>query len=298
MAPSLISLDDAAKQLNITAAELNERRERQEIYGYRDGASWKFKQADIDKLKTAMAGGGDSDDDLGLDDLALDDSDDLMDVSSDADSGLASVADSGEIEADAPSDDDSMDVMLLSEAELGESVPGASSTIIGKPGLQGPGESDIKIITDEDRAATGGAATPGTPGSDVNLAAIDDESSVLDVAGSDLALSASESDQLSPGSGISLTDEAAASAGEFSLDDDDDASAGFDLADDSSASEGFDLSEDSSDELSVMGDDEMVLGGSGVGSDITLGAADSGISLANPADSGLSLEEPFDLTDS
>ncbi len=50
-------------------------------------------------------------------------------------------------------------------------------------------------------------------------------------------------------------------------------------------------------EFDVMGDDELVLGGSGTGSDITLGAADSGISLANPADSGLSLEEPFDLTD-
>ena len=39
-------------------------------------------------------------------------------------------------------------------------------------------------------------------------------------------------------------------------------------------------------------DDDLVLGGSGTGSDITIGG-DSGISLVDPADSGLSLEEPL-----
>lgn len=43
-----------------------------------------------------------------------------------------------------------------------------------------------------------------------------------------------------------------------------------------------------------LDDDDLVLGGSGSGSDITLGG-DSGISLVDPADSGLSLEEPLDL---
>ena len=45
----------------------------------------------------------------------------------------------------------------------------------------------------------------------------------------------------------------------------------------------------------VVGDEEQVLGGSGGGSDITIGG-DSGIQLVDPADSGLSLEEPLDLT--
>lgn len=39
-------------------------------------------------------------------------------------------------------------------------------------------------------------------------------------------------------------------------------------------------------------DDDLVIGGSGAGSDITIGG-DSGISLVDPADSGLSLEEPL-----
>ncbi len=42
-------------------------------------------------------------------------------------------------------------------------------------------------------------------------------------------------------------------------------------------------------------DDDLVLGGSGAGSDVTIGG-DSGISLVDPADSGLSLEQPLDLT--
>ena len=41
-------------------------------------------------------------------------------------------------------------------------------------------------------------------------------------------------------------------------------------------------------------DDDVVLGGSGTGSDVTIGG-DSGISLVDPSDSGLSLEEPLEL---
>ena len=41
-------------------------------------------------------------------------------------------------------------------------------------------------------------------------------------------------------------------------------------------------------------DDELVLGGSGKGSDVTIGG-DSGISLVDPSDSGLSLETPLNL---
>lgn len=57
------------------------------------------------------------------------------------------------------------------------------------------------------------------------------------------------------------------------------------------------LGGDSTVDLSVdeMDDDDLVLGGSGTGSDITLGG-DSGISLVDPTDSGLSLEEPLDLS--
>ena len=42
-------------------------------------------------------------------------------------------------------------------------------------------------------------------------------------------------------------------------------------------------------------DDDLVLGGSGAGSDISIGG-DSGISLVDPADSGLNLEAPLNLS--
>ena len=44
----------------------------------------------------------------------------------------------------------------------------------------------------------------------------------------------------------------------------------------------------------IGGDEDLVLGGSGGGSDITMGG-DSGINLVDPADSGLSLEAPIQL---
>jgi len=44
-----------------------------------------------------------------------------------------------------------------------------------------------------------------------------------------------------------------------------------------------------------LDDDDLVLGGSGTGSDITIGG-DSGISLVDPSDSGLSLEDPIEFT--
>jgi excisionase family DNA binding protein len=43
MARKLVPLDEAAKQLSLSPDELNEMRQNGEIYGYRDGASWKFK---------------------------------------------------------------------------------------------------------------------------------------------------------------------------------------------------------------------------------------------------------------
>ena len=50
MAGKLIPLDIAAQQLGVSPDELNDLRQRQEIYGYRDGASWKFKPEDVEKL--------------------------------------------------------------------------------------------------------------------------------------------------------------------------------------------------------------------------------------------------------
>lgn len=150
--------------------------------------------------------------------------------------------------------------ILVSEQELGHSGESTSSTIIGKSiESAGNAESDITLASE---SAIGPASDVQlvSPNSDINLASTSD----VQLAGiSDLQLSADGGTGKAPGSDVVLgTDK-------------------IDLVNDSN--------------LELGADDDLVLGGSGIGSDVTLGGGDSGINLASPADSGLSLEEPIEL---
>ena len=152
MARKYIELEDAAKLLGISTERLNDMRSHAEISGYRDGASWKFKEEDIQQL-------------LGR-----------LQTSADA-----------EGQDRAPSDDlDMDDSILLSEQELGSSGETTGSTIIGKEeqpaggsdlNLTEPGGSDVRLAGDSD--VLGGDAG----GSDLSLADDDD----LGLDGSDLS---------------------------------------------------------------------------------------------------------------
>jgi excisionase family DNA binding protein len=51
-----VSLDEAAKILGVSTDELIEMRSRGEIFGYRDGTSWKFKQEEIDRVQIELGG--------------------------------------------------------------------------------------------------------------------------------------------------------------------------------------------------------------------------------------------------
>jgi len=113
-----LSIEEAAKQLGISKEELNEMRDRGEVRAFRDGASWKFKQDEIERVADQMqVGGGD---------------DDFVDFGDDAggDSGTESI--------------------LLSEHEMGESGGAPSSTIIGRSGEPGGPDSDVKLADAED----------------------------------------------------------------------------------------------------------------------------------------------------
>jgi hypothetical protein len=271
MAPKLVPLNDAAQQLGVSPDELNEMRQRQEIYGYRDGTSWKFKLDDVERLKQERAeraaGGGESEGSF--------------------------VGDFDTLPVNSSSDEE---VVLLSELELGESGPSTSSTIIGqkaKPDSDlkisqesqtGP-ESDVKLATfDED--VLGGSSPSGLP---VDLA----DSATIVKSGSAVPL-LDESVKISTGSGIdsSLGTDSGISMTEGS---------GLGLAADS----GLGLADDelklssggSSIKLGGEDDDqEDVLGEIGPGSDITHRPSDSGILLIDPSDSGLSLDKPLDLS--
>ena len=50
MASKFVELSEAAKQLGITADELNDARNAGEVHGFRDGSSWKFKPQELERF--------------------------------------------------------------------------------------------------------------------------------------------------------------------------------------------------------------------------------------------------------
>jgi excisionase family DNA binding protein len=171
--------------------------------------------------------------------------------------------DSSTGQSDILTPDDSGDV-LFSEVELGGSDPGTSGTVIG-PTIGAAPDSDVQLTDSE-----------------------------INLAGSGLHLSDElvQPSGLMPSSSIAKADDL-----ELTLDAD------LTLEDSrvplisQPTTAGFGTSESSLElaEVGGLDDDDLVLGGSGSGSDITIGG-DSGISLVDPTDSGLSLEEPLEVS--
>ena len=177
-----------------------------------------------------------------------------------------------------PADEDEGDV-LLSEVELGHSDPGLSGTVIGAERRKNPATSDIRLADSDVKLS----------GSEIKLA--DSEIKLVD-SSVDLG-----NEKKKPAA-APRKDEVASKVSQFeeldlTLDQDltlDDSSvAGGPLPSPKTGDSAIDLSGKN------LGDDDMVLGGSGTGSDITIGG-DSGISLVDPADSGLSLESPLNIS--
>lgn len=321
MALKFVKLDEAARMLGLTVDEINAMRERHELHGYRDGATWKFKETDIERVRSDLAERREAEPGVPFN---LRETVDELNVESPAEApaesapaGERASRDSGElidlpVEMDAESDE----VVLLSEVELGESDPTTSSTIIGKPGQQRPDESDIKIITDEERDGTpaGGSdvrlvstpeASPHESG--VKLVVSDEaktppssigQETVEPDAPTEIRAQADDEDSVDlgmpdselAGSDIALGSDVIGRSVEDELSLGDDA---FDLADASSSI--ADEKDDSSSEVVTADDDSDFVLRSPSSSDITLGTGDSGISLADPADSGLSLEDPIEI---
>jgi excisionase family DNA binding protein len=99
------TIDEASVLLGIPPAEVNAKRERNELHAYRDGSAWKFKVEEVDAMAKELRA-----------------------------KPKSPAADSGE--------DDSGDV-LLSELSLGASESGTSGTVIGHK--VGSAESDIRL---------------------------------------------------------------------------------------------------------------------------------------------------------
>ena len=260
MATKFIDLETAAKELGISADKLSEMREKNEIRGFRDGATWKFKPEDVERLKDSIEAGGS--------DLNLDDRDDPTAL------------------PEAP------DSILLSEVELGTSGPVGSSTVIGQSATKDPSEEEFKATVEDLESSS--LSLSGNSGDSLILG--DDPSepqpenttdAPSDVLGGDSGESMADA-----GSEIQLAGSDTLSL-ELDLSDSDVASSPTTGAVEGTGggqAEGGDTATTESEESDIsVTDDEDVLVLGGTGSDV-VGASDSGISLSDPADSGISLE--------
>ncbi|MDE0939714.1 MAG: hypothetical protein OSA43_07145 [Pirellulales bacterium] len=250
MATKFVDLETASKELGISVEKLTEIREKNEIRGFRDGVTWKFKLEDVERLKTSMDAGGSE--------LDLDDPDDPL------------------AKPDIP------DSILLSEVELGGMGPVGSSTVIGQSAsndlsdeefrvtVEALDSSDIQLASDSLILGDSDAE----PSSDV--LGSETAGSVAD-AGSEIQLTGSDSPNLEldlSDSGTTSKQDSNIALGESEIA----------LRDSDTASSSSDDSE-----INITDEEDGVLVLGGAGSDV-IGASDSGISLNDPADSGISLE--------
>lgn len=194
----------------------------------------------------------------------------------------------------APSDDE----MVLGGSDLEFGTESSDLQLgAGSSDLQlGAGSSDLQLGAGSSDLEIGAGSSDLELGPGSSDLEVSPDSSDLQVGGSDLELTETEF-EFTGGSDINLGGERKGPSGsdlELDLTLDQDVSLGesdIALASEEKAEDGSDVEVGAD----VLDDEDLVLGGSGAGSDITIGG-DSGISLVDPADSGLSLEEPLDLT--
>src|SRR3954454_18673690 len=265
MAGKFVDLNEAAKMIGVAPESLVEMRSKGAIFGYRDGASWKFK---VDEVERAIR-------ERGVD--ARDSDEGILNADDDEFEHLISGL-SSKILADKAQEETEPGSVLISEQELGMSATG-QSTIIGK-GLQPESkasDSDLRLADDSGKDILGG-------GSDKLIEA---PANKLDAASASDVLHGSDLNLVpSGGSGTGEMPVAKKAGSSAALHVEDDLLLGEDEEDIGSSDSALD------EEIRPTGSKP---GSSGKGSDVTLGSGDSGINL-KPSDSGLSLEEePLDL---
>lgn len=258
MAGKFIDLKAAAKQLGITPEHLQELREAGKVHGYKDGLSWKFKLAEIQRLTAELA--ADADDFELSDSSALSGGDfDRLLKGDDA----AVAADAGEHPQDSsvlisggqPEEneessstvigqkiaDDLSEIQLAADSDEKSDLKLADRGAKQMPGPAGLGRADSADLSDELRAGDDlefesdeGLLLPG----DASKASLSAESSDQDVLedsdGSELPIGAGDSSiGLASPSDSGLPLEKASSSAALELPEDDDM---ISLEDDLSAS--------------------------------------------------------------
>ncbi len=270
-----VSLDEAAKILGVSSDELVEMRSRGEIFGYRDGKSWKFKNEEIQRVQSEL--GGDAlDEEAGGSSILISErqvgpsgnkgptigkpgsNPGASDLSLGSDLNLVS-------------DDEAMgsDVALVPDPKSGSGV----RLVNRKPGTPEESKnalSDIKLQSD------GGSGSEVELGSDLNLAGdVSPEKSGLDLMGSD--------SNIIPGSGSSGSLGLGADL-ELESDDEDDLVLGSDSGVGLASESGINLMSPSDSGLSLE-DEPLDLAGTGIsGLDLggeVAGGSGSGVGSAS-----------------
>jgi excisionase family DNA binding protein len=278
-----VSLDEAAKLLNMTPETLVELRSRGEIFGFRDGSSWKFKTDEIERVLQERSGDV-LDEDAGGSSILLSERSGLSGLSGKSGTGLSGV-NSGKSDLSLePSEEDSGALQLGSDVTL---VPDPSSG------------SGVRLVNRASQTPPlGGFAEDD----DELLGLADDDSGEMEIDASSLSLGPGSDLELSVEPTESGSGSSAGSKKQSPTRDDSDVLAGSDLrlqTSDLGGTPDLVRGDDSDSAIELDGglelssqDDDLVLGSS---SDLGL-SADSGINLMSPSDSGLSLEdEPLDL---
>ena len=252
-----VSLDEAAKVLGISSDELVEMRSRGEIFGYRDGKSWKFKTEEIERVQSELDG-------------------DALDEEAGGSSILISerqVGPSGSKSGSTIGKEGASDLSLGSDLNLADDDDRMGS--------------DVALVPDP-RSGSGVRLVNKKPGSaDSSGIELDGESKSVR-ANPELKLpqEGGSGSEVELGSDLNLTGEESPDESGFDLMSKDSKVGSGSKSGSGSIGLGADL------ELASDDEDDLVLGSdSGVGL-----ASESGINLMSPSDSGLSLEdEPLDL---
>ncbi len=255
-----VPLDEAAKLLGVSPEELVEMRSRGEIFGYRDGASWKFKPEEIERVQNEMDGGEGS---SAGSDVAL-----VADPSSDSGVRLVTKTPGKNADSDVLSfSDDSGDDLKLSDDHVLSSGSSGSEIDIGE---------DLKIAS--------GSGSQIDIGDDLKLSSgSGSEISLSDVIGSGIGMSPVKSSDIHTGSDDKIANAKPGSSGSLDLDGDlqlaDDASddlvlgSGSDLA--LATDSGINLMSPSDSGLSLE-DEPLDLAGTGI-SGLDLAGEGSGV---------------------
>src|SRR5206468_5565832 len=164
MAGKFVDLTEAAKMIGVNSEALVEMRSKGTIFGYRDGASWKFKVDEVERVNRER-GVEARESDSGILNAGDEEFENLI-------SGLSS-----KILADKAQEESEPGSVLISEEELGVSSTG-HSTIIGKGAEAEPkaSDSDLRLADDSNKDLLGGGSDKliEAPGNKVERAGASD----------------------------------------------------------------------------------------------------------------------------